>query len=203
MSASTWAPWLESVHNALAQAGDVTVPLLICASVIYYWLGHRLWVLWFSAHLTLRRLPSLFRRYIQEQQLDAARSSDLLTGQLEVFSQRFKLEIDQGVKALEVAVMCAPLLGLLGTVSGMMVTFDSLGDTSLLSQASLGVAAGISEALFSTQLGLMISIPGLLVGRLLQRRQRQLDVKIDELCAQLLSSLHTTAQPSSAEGGAR
>ena len=98
----------------------------------------------------------------------------------------FKLNWQQGVKALEVAIVCSPLLGLLGTVSGMMITFDSLGDQSLLSQASVGVAAGISEALFSTQLGLMISIPGLLIGRLLQKRQRQLELKVDELCTQIL-----------------
>ena len=102
-------------------------------------------------------------------------------------SRGFKLDLDQGTKALEVAILCSPLLGLLGTVSGMMTTFDSLGDQSLLSQASIGVAAGISEALFSTQLGLMISIPGLLLGRLMHKRQRQLELKVDELCTQILN----------------
>ena len=82
-----------------------------------------------------------------------------------------------------------------GTVSGMMTTFDSLGDQSLLSQASLGVAAGISEALFSTQLGLMISIPGLLFGRLLQRRQRLLELRVDDVCAVILDRVRRAAQP--------
>ena len=171
--------WIDQVWTALSKAGDVTLPLLGCAFVIYYWLGHRFWILWIHSQSTLREL----RSYKPNQET----SSTLLEGQLDVMSRGFKLDLDQGTKALEVAILCSPLLGLLGTVSGMMTTFDSLGDQSLLSQASIGVAAGISEALFSTQLGLMISIPGLLLGRLMHKRQRQLELKVDELCTQILN----------------
>ncbi|MGM0558314.1 MAG: MotA/TolQ/ExbB proton channel family protein [Myxococcota bacterium] len=60
----------------------------------------------------------------------------------------------------------APLLGLLGTVTGMISTFDIItefgtGDPKLLS-------GGISEALVTTQLGLIVAIPLLLVGNLLK-----------------------------------
>ena len=171
--------WTEQVWVALSKAGDVTLPLLGCAFVIYYWLGHRFWMLWIHAQNPLKAL----RRYRPNQDV----SPSLLEGQLDVLSRGLKLDLDQGTKALEVAILCSPLLGLLGTVSGMMTTFDSLGDQSLLSQASIGVAAGISEALFSTQLGLMISIPGLLLGRLMHKRQRQIELKVDELCTQIIN----------------
>ena len=179
MSGVDWSAWLAQVWTALNQAGGVTLPLLGCAVVIYYWLGHRCWALWVNAQQNLSYINTLRSQHTHGNQ-------SLLEGQLNVLSQSYKLDWNQGVKALEVAVLCSPLLGLLGTVSGMMKTFDSLGDQSLLSQASIGVAAGISEALFSTQLGLMISIPGLLVGRLLQKRQRQLELKVDALCTQIL-----------------
>ena len=187
--------WIERVHTALSQAGDVTLPLVGCACVIYYWLGHRGWALWVTARYTLNSFSQSASRYLREHPRLNEPSASLMTGSVEVFSRSFKGDLDQGVKALEVAVICSPLLGLLGTVSGMMTTFDSLGDQSLLSQASLGVAAGISEALFSTQLGLMISIPGLLFGRLLQRRQRLLELRVDDICAGILDQVRRASSP--------
>ena len=62
----------------------------------------------------------------------------------------------------------APLLGLLGTVMGMVSTFDTIGKFGTGNARAL--AAGISEALITTQTGLVISIPGLIIGTLLKRR---------------------------------
>lgn len=67
--------------------------------------------------------------------------------------------------AISVFAAVAPLLGLLGTVTGMIATFDIItlygtGDPKLLS-------GGISEALVTTELGLIVAIPTLLIGNLL------------------------------------
>ncbi|MCO5169315.1 MAG: MotA/TolQ/ExbB proton channel family protein [Planctomycetes bacterium] len=75
------------------------------------------------------------------------------------------LRIERFEAALLVAAAVAPLLGLLGTVTGMISTFDVItvhgtGDPKLL-------AGGISEALITTQLGLSVAIPALLAGNLL------------------------------------
>lgn len=84
-------------------------------------------------------------------------------------------------------VMVAPLLGLLGTVVGMIETFDSLGDMSLYSQSG-GIAGGISQALFSTQMGLAVAIPGLIINGILSRRQKDIELELaqvkDILCAE-------------------
>ena len=186
-----WSQWLDQVWNILNQAGDVTLPLLGCAFIIYYWLGYRFWVLWVDSPTRLSSQTRIFSQSSQRMSASTSESTSdhsrsVLQGDLELFAHRFKLDLNRGVHYLEVTVMCSPLLGLLGTVSGMMITFDSLGNQSLLSQASIGVAAGISEALFSTQLGLVISIPGLLIGRLLHKRQRQIELKIDEMCTRVL-----------------
>jgi biopolymer transport protein ExbB len=83
-------------------------------------------------------------------------------------------------------VMTAPLLGLLGTVVGMIETFDSLADMSLFSQSG-GIAGGISQALFTTQMGLAVAIPGLVVNGILHRLERDLLIELaqmkDILCA--------------------
>ena len=71
-------------------------------------------------------------------------------------------------------VILAPLAGLLGTVAGMIETFDALGDQALFASSG-GVAGGISQALLTTQMGLVVAVPGLVVGRLLDRRQRRIE----------------------------
>ena len=53
------------------------------------------------------------------------------------------------------------LLGLLGTVTGMLATFAALGQGSGGDQAMAAISAGISEALITTETGLIIALPGL------------------------------------------
>lgn len=76
-------------------------------------------------------------------------------------------------------VMIAPLLGLLGTVIGMIETFDSLQDAALFSQSG-GIAGGIALALITTEMGLVVAIPGVLVGRRLERKEDEIVNSIDQ-----------------------
>jgi biopolymer transport protein ExbB len=81
------------------------------------------------------------------------------------------------IKAL---IAICPLLGLLGTVTGMIQMFDSLGTQTFFSQNG-GVANGIAEALLTTELGLIIAVPGLVFGRLLDRRESQMREQIQQI----------------------
>lgn len=98
---------------------------------------------------------------------------------LEQSTKRFR-------KLIFTIVSVAPLLGLLGTVSGMIETFNSLGDMSLFAQSG-GIAGGISQALFTTQMGLAVAIPGLIIGGLLDKKasviRHELAQVKDVLCA--------------------
>jgi biopolymer transport protein ExbB len=85
--------------------------------------------------------------------------------------------LERSLSLLAALAGVAPLLGLLGTVSGMIATFDTIstvgtGNPRLLS-------GGISEALITTQLGLMVAIPLLLayagLERWVQRREAMLE----------------------------
>ncbi len=98
-------------------------------------------------------------------------------------------------------VMVAPLLGLLGTVIGMIETFDSLGDMALYSQSG-GIAGGISQALFTTQMGLAVSIPGLIVNGILHRRELDIELELaqikDILCTDRMPNLPSFEEPADA-----
>ena len=82
-------------------------------------------------------------------------------------------------------VAVAPLAGLLGTVTGMIETFDSLGTMSMFTRNG-GIGAGISEAMISTQMGLVVAVPGLLLGGLLDRRQTIAEDELDRLVERML-----------------
>ncbi|MBE1426231.1 biopolymer transport protein ExbB [Desulfomicrobium macestii] len=72
----------------------------------------------------------------------------------------------------------APLFGLLGTVTGMITTFDVI---SLFGTGNAkAMAGGISEALITTQSGLLAAIPGLFMSVFLHRRATRLEGRLDE-----------------------
>jgi biopolymer transport protein ExbB len=65
--------------------------------------------------------------------------------------------LERGLPVLATTAMIAPLLGFLGTVTGMINSFDALAAVGLNNPAA--VAKGISEALITTAAGLIIAIP--------------------------------------------
>ena len=77
-------------------------------------------------------------------------------------------------------VVLAPLIGLLGTVVGMIETFDALQASAMFAQGD-SISGGISKALFTTELGLIVAVPGMIMGRALDKQQRQLAVEFEQI----------------------
>jgi biopolymer transport protein ExbB len=84
--------------------------------------------------------------------------------------------LDKHLATIGVLAGIAPLLGLLGTVIGMMTTFDIISFFGTGNARAM--AGGISEALITTQTGLLIAIPGLYMRNYLQRRAENLKHRI-------------------------
>lgn len=85
---------------------------------------------------------------------------------------------DRSLVVLAAWVAAAPLMGLLGTVLGMMETFEAVGSRS--GEAASLVAGGISQALVTTQVGLVAALPGTLGLAHLYRLRRRLLHLLDE-----------------------
>jgi biopolymer transport protein ExbB len=94
--------------------------------------------------------------------------------------------LKRGLRMLAIFAAVAPLLGLLGTVTGMIETFQSItlfgtGDPKLMS-------GGISQALVTTELGLAVAIPLVLVHSLLSGRSNRVIRMLDQESAALVAS---------------
>ena len=94
-------------------------------------------------------------------------------------------KIERGLITLAVLAAIAPMLGLLGTVSGMIETFQSItlfgtGDPKLMS-------GGISQALVTTELGLAVAIPILLIHSALSSKSNRLVQILDEESAAVVA----------------
>ncbi len=80
---------------------------------------------------------------------------------------------DRDLRVMGTCVSVAPLLGLLGTVTGMLATFGALASGSGGAKTMGMVASGISEALITTETGLLIALPGLVFQYKLAREHAQ------------------------------
>jgi len=172
--------------------GYVMPPLILLTMLLWYGLGYRVAILRGGRSASPRQLVKM----AESGELGAPRSAveraaaigvelrrqsaDNLRDRLEDTLGRETQHLDAFNVVTAAVVAVAPLLGLLGTVSGMIETFASLGDMTLTSQSG-GIAGGISQALLTTQFGLAVAIPGLVVRGLLQRRQRVFESQIDEI----------------------
>ncbi len=88
--------------------------------------------------------------------------------------------LERGLVVLEIIVGIAPLLGLVGTIAGMMTLFGNIG-TSGLNDASL-LAKGIALILNATLLGLLIAIPSLIFWSYYSKKVESIAVEMETLC---------------------
>lgn len=111
---------------------------------------------------------------------------------LEAVQTRARHEIvrlESGLFVLEVIVGIAPLLGLLGAVSGLVTVFAAFGADSA-SQDPHGIAKGISEALSTTIVGLAIAIPSLIAYSYFSKKIETLAAEMESLVGDLLSKCY-------------
>jgi biopolymer transport protein ExbB len=91
------------------------------------------------------------------------------------------------LKVMKVCVAVGPLLGLLGTVTGMLATFDALATGSGGDQTMAAIAKGISEALITTETGLVVALPGMFFHYQLSRKRDRYEAflaHLETVCTQ-------------------
>ena len=103
-------------------------------------------------------------------------------------------KLERGLVVLEIVVGVAPLLGLVGTIYGLITLFGSIGETGLGDNSQ--VAKGISIALYATLFGLLTAIPSLIFWSYFNKKVENLAVEMASLCEEFIRrQYHTTTPP--------
>jgi biopolymer transport protein ExbB len=92
--------------------------------------------------------------------------------------------LERGLVVLEIIVGIAPLLGLVGTILGMMTAFGHVGQAGQIDPAEL--AKGISLILRATLLGLLIAIPSLIFWSYYSKKVETIAVEMETLCDEFI-----------------
>jgi len=94
------------------------------------------------------------------------------------------IQLERGLVVLEIIVGIAPLMGLVGTLHGLISLFASLGAAGISDNSAM--AKGISIALNTTLMGLIVAIPSLIAWSYYNKRVETLAVEMESVCEQFL-----------------
>ena len=117
-----------------------------------------------------------------EQHLDMPKEDN--EGALQTRARQEIVRLERGLVVLEIVVGIAPLLGLVGTIYGMIELFGGLGQSGLGDNAVL--ARGISLILRFTMAGLLIAIPSLIAWNYYNKKVEMLAVEMESVCDEFL-----------------
>jgi biopolymer transport protein ExbB len=122
----------------------------------------------------LARLAAVAVRHRGKPQQD-------ITMAVEASAREETARLNSGIGVLDVSITIAPLLGLLGTASGLVTIFRGLSDSA----DHLAIARGIAEALTTTIFGIAIAVPCVVAQGYFTRRIEVLTVRLESLLAEL------------------
>jgi biopolymer transport protein ExbB len=152
MIESLW--WqLENVRAFLAMGGPVMWVIVAVAAAIGFLVTERYWFL-------LRVFPRQMLVYRKTwQQTSSQRRENLARHIRTALVSEASIRLNRSLPLIKTLVAVCPLLGLLGTVTGMIQVFDVVG--SLGTGNARAMASGISRATLPTMAGMVVALPGL------------------------------------------
>lgn len=164
----------DTLGDFLDAGGWVTRWILAACAVLITVVLERTWYLW-------RIYPRVRALTLAEWNARAERHSWAAQRIRLALISQLRVGLESGLPIIKVMVPMAPLLGLLGTVMGMLQVFDAMalsrsGDTRAM-------ADGISHAMIATMTGLVVSLIGLFFANLFQSRVRVETERLSDLIA--------------------
>lgn len=136
--------------------------------------------------MVLQTRDDLTRIMEEERKIDSA-DIECISAELARIISESRMQLEKGVFSLSTATSIAPFLGLLGTVWGVMESFVGMGQLGNASMAA--VAPGLSEALVTTAIGLIVAIPASITyNYTLSRIQEEITI-MNNFALELLSNI--------------
>jgi len=153
--------FFNDLGQFLHMGGNILWVILMVAIGLWSLIIERL--LFFKASYPELRLSTLK----QWQQRDDKKSAHALFIRQALISEAL-IEMSRGVSVIKILIALCPLLGLLGTVTGMINVFDVMAVTGTGNARAM--AAGVSKATIPTMAGMVIAIAGLYFNKLIEER---------------------------------
>tara|TARA_R110000850_G_scaffold31135_13_gene85947 strand:- start:699 stop:1328 length:630 start_codon:yes stop_codon:yes gene_type:complete len=199
------------VFEVIAAGGWLMLPLVLCSIAVLAISAERYWSL-NPAKIAPRHLLAQVWGWIKNNQLDAAKLKELkqssplgeilsaglsnskhgrevMKDSIQEAANKVIHEMERFIGVLGTIAAITPLLGLLGTVFGMIEVFNAI---MIKGTGNAGVlAGGISQALITTAAGLCVAIPAMIFHRFFQRRIDSLVVTMEEEAIKLVDALHS------------
>tara|TARA_R110001592_G_scaffold291131_1_gene560381 strand:+ start:15968 stop:16609 length:642 start_codon:yes stop_codon:yes gene_type:complete len=199
-----------SVLDLLKPGGIIMFPLLLCSVLALAIIIERFWTLrvsrlapksmvqdlWASIRkkeLNARKIKELkesapLGRILASGLVNAKHGRDIMKESIQEEASHVVHEMERFLTALGTIAVITPLLGLLGTVIGMIKVFAQLQLEGAGNAAAL--AGGISEALITTAAGMTVAIPALIFHRYFLRRVDEIVVDMEQESLRLVEVLH-------------
>ena len=135
--------------------------------------------------LALKRSDSPIGRIGRVALSSEYETREAATEAVEATAKEQMVKLENGMGVLEVVITIAPLLGLLGTVSGLVGVFATLGDQGDVSDPSL-IAAGIAVALNTTIAGLVVAVVTVIFHSSFTRRLERIAARLEVISGGLV-----------------
>lgn len=204
------------MFEIIRAGGWLMIPIILCSVLAIAITVERYWALRMSRIMPKDQLPKVWM-WIKNHELDGTKLKELKSSSLfgyilsagiaaskhgrdamkdaiQEAGNHAAHDMEKFLSTLGTIAAISPLLGLLGTVFGMIEVFTAImiqgtGNTGVL-------AGGISQALITTAAGLSVAIPALIFHRALTRRVDELLINMEQNSARLVDALHSDSNAS-------
>ncbi len=199
MDSANLTETFDKILDIWLAGGWVMIPLALLSILLYstafqlilYVMGaqvnkknQHLWGEWVANPADAKGRIGEIIRYTQER----TTSSSQVRNRFDEIRLSLTSVLERRLVYLNTLVATAPLMGLLGTVLGMLSTFFGISTSGGADTAGV-VAGGISEALVTTQTGLTIALPGLFIVMIVRQKKHALEAAIARLESLTLTHL--------------
>lgn len=153
--------WIESLHSFLHTGGEVLWVILYVSILLWCLIAERL--LYFVFYY-----PAQKQRWLTQWNERKDKCSQRALTIRECIISEAKIQMGKSIPVIKMLVRLCPLLGLLGTVTGMIHVFDVMAVTG--TGDARAMASGVSQATIPTMAGMVVAISGLYFSRLIDER---------------------------------
>lgn len=172
------------------QGGPVLYAVFIAAALLWGIIAERLWFFYRTRHAMASELAE---RWVARQDTVSAGARQIRKAWL----SQFKTKTDHSLILLGTLIGICPLLGLLGTVTGMIEVFDVLSATGTGNARAM--AGGIAQATLPTMAGLVVALSGLYFRSRFQRLSQRAAQSLSDQMP--LARTHSNASLNARSGG--